>query len=950
MKPLLIIFLLLLGNAYGADDEDFDLEDDAPKTVKVKQEINEVFLRDLLVTGKYLKLTEIFEVEKNVKKALKDPAIRKILLNFQIETGAYKAAFESIEKTPFTSDDMAYFIASEVYRLTGDYDKFSQQIKLGLEKYPESTCLNFALGNQGKLTGDTKIEAKAWSKIKSLYRQKGRKGTAIEKAFLGLGSRQRSPQASYNLFQRAYKADAKYINAFVWAGEHCSDKYMWSYAIEEYGKALQLNKSHALANAGMAYVLMEKGDYQRARELIAVALETNPNCSEAIQLYAAILIADDKNREALLLLKEALKTNQQDMEILSQIAACYEQQSDSETRDEYIKKVLSINPRYSQVYLAISQACENRRQFPAAVEWAKKGMALNSRDWEGYFIAGMNLLRLGEEKEGYKILDRAFALNGFNIWAKNILTLLDRDFKKKEYVQFETEHFVIKLHRDESEIMFPYLKDVVEEAYEKYTKKYDIEPVGPKEYNGKILLLMFNRHNDFSARTVGLPGLGALGACFGQIITMPSPIIGKGDDQRKFNWKRVFEHEFVHVLTLQKSSYNIPRWFTEGISTWEEEDPQSEVDRQLKWAWANKRLLPLEDINSGFSQQTYPNQIGVSYYHASLVCKYINDQYGYKAIQKMLKLYRDGKSNEEAIEGGTGRKLSQINKEVESYIDAYVSKIPISIPMEKKVMADLEATLQSFELTPEKELDLAGAYVHYGQDDKASVIIDKILKKNDANVRAHAIKAYILFKNEEFDSAKKAFQKVLSLDPLHYAANYLMGQMSEKDKKFDSAAVYYTKALEFYSRVENQQNNLYFKLVNLYDKLGNKEKALETLRMHTVHNNKNYSGFVRYADRLKKRGDNRKAIEAYIGASYIYPFDLRVHDNCGTLLVKEKRYIEAIKEFKVALELEPRSKSILYKLFDVYIQIEDKVAARAIFRKLKRFFSNEDLSAREKLL
>jgi tetratricopeptide (TPR) repeat protein len=403
-------------------------------------------------------------------------------------------------------------------------------------------------------------------------------------------------------------------------------------------------------------------------------------------------------------------------------------------------------------------------------------------------------------------------------------------------------------------------------------------------------------------------------------------------------------------LTLQKSSYNIPRWFTEGISTWEEEDPQSEVDRQLKWAWKNQRLLPLEDINSGFSQQSYPNQIGVSYYHASLVCKYINDKYGYKAIQEMLRLYREGKGNEEAIEGGTGRKISEINKEVKAYVDEYVRKIPISVPMEKKDMADLEATLKSFGLKGEKELDLAAAYVNHGENAKARAMVDEILKKNPKSARAFAIDAFIHYRKKDLKKAKKSFEKVVSIEPLHYGANFFLGKFAEDDKDWEASIGYYQKALEYYPRVENQANNLYFKIVTMYDTLKNKEGALKTLRLHTENNNKNFTGFVKYADRLKEHGENIKAIEAYKNAIYIYPFDLRVHVECGGLLVAEKQFKEALLEYKVALELESRDKDVLKKIFNVYIEITDYTEAEAILKRFKRVHPEEDISALEKKL
>ena len=952
MRILLLLFLSLLINI-SAQDDIFDLEKGAPKKEKKKTVVDAKSLDSLLTKGDYAKLKETFdEMESESPEKLKETVVRKIYLNYMLQTGKYKEAVTNVEKSPFVDDEESYYISSEAYRLSGDYKKSLDVVNEGRVKYPEGYMVTFQYWNLGKITGNEQLESDGWSKVKGLYKatKYGKEGEAYQLAFIGRAAVQRSPQTAYNLFQRAYKKDKDYLNVYIWAGDHCSEKYAWNFAIEEYAKALQINPNHSMANMGMAYVLMEKGDYQKAKELVEVALSSNPNCSPAIQLKAELLMADEKNYEALRLLKRGLESNANDLEILSQIAAVYEQLTQTEKRDEYIERVLKINPRYSSVFISISQSCENRRQFPKAVEWAKKAMELNSREWEGYYVAGMNLLRLGEESEGYKILDRAFKLNGFNVWARNVLVLLDRDFKKKEYVQFETKHFVIKLHRSESEIMWPYLKDVVEMAYEKYTKKYGIEPKGPKEYDGKILLLMFDKHEDFSARTVGLPGLGALGACFGQIITMPSPIMGMQDPARMFNWKRVFEHEFIHVLTLQKSSYHIPRWFTEGISTWEEQDPQSEVDQQLKWAWKNGRLLPLEDINTGFSQQTYPNQIGVSYYQASLITDFFDKNFGFEVIDKMIQLYRSGKSNEVVLEEATGKKLAELNKEIKEYLDQFIGNIPLSITMEEKQIAELESKKQSFGLPDDQLLELAAAYLHYQKTDKADAIIEEFLKKNPKNVRANAIKAFVYFQRKEKEESRKYFEKVVELDSNHYAANYFLGTMAEEKEAWAKAISYYSKSLETYPRVPSPQNNLYYKIAELNDKLGKKDAALEALKQHTINNNKSFDGFVKYARRLVEEGKEKEAIDSFMDANYIFPFDLKVHKECAGLMLKHEQLDGALREYKVASEIEPRDKDALEGLTRVYLKLKNADEAQKAFDRLKRFHPDEDFSQLEKEL
>ena len=102
-------------------------------------------------------------------------------------------------------------------------------------------------------------------------------------------------------------------------------------------------------------------------------------------------------------------------------------------------------------------------------------------------------------------------------------------------------------------------------------KRYEFTPKGP------ILIEMFPKHDDFAVRTLGLPGMiGALGACFGRVVTLDSPQRAPPGD---FQWEATLWHELAHVITLQMSNQRVPRWLTEGISVYEEKRARPEWAR-----------------------------------------------------------------------------------------------------------------------------------------------------------------------------------------------------------------------------------------------------------------------------------------------------------------------------------------------------------------------------------
>jgi len=174
--------------------------------------------------------------------------------------------------------------------------------------------------------------------------------------------------------------------------------------------------------------------------------------------------------------------------------------------------------------------------------------------------------------------------------------------------------------------------------------------------------------------------------------------------------------------------------------------------------------------------------------------------------------------------------------------------------------------------------------------------------------------------------------------------------MSQEAEELAKAAQYYKNALKTYPRVAAPQNNLYYKMVDIYDKLEQKDKALDTLRLHALHNNKSFDGFVKYAERLVKHGEEIKAIEAFMNANYIFPFDSKVHNSCGSLMLKNSQLDGALREFRVAVEIEPRDKEALVGLVECYIKLEKSEEAKTYFDRLKRFHGEEDFSELEKKL
>ena len=137
-----------------------------------------------------------------------------------------------------------------------------------------------------------------------------------------------------------------------------------------------------------------------------------------------------------------------------------------------------------------------------------------------------------------------------------------------------------------------------------FSKKYGFTP------NRPIHVELYPDHDDFAVRTMGLPGVGLLGVTFGYLVAMDSP---SGREPGKFHWGTTLWHEMAHVFTLEATNHLVPRWFSEGISMYEEWEARpnwgERINPDFINAYGEEKLLPIAKLDNGFLRPSYPNQM-----------------------------------------------------------------------------------------------------------------------------------------------------------------------------------------------------------------------------------------------------------------------------------------------------------------------------------------------------
>ena len=182
---------------------------------------------------------------------------------------------------------------------------------------------------------------------------------------------------------------------------------------------------------------------------------------------------------------------------------------------------------------------------------------------------------------------------------------------------------------------------------------------------------MYPNHEDFAVRALGVPGLGALGVCFGPGIVMDSP---KARPRGQFNWASTLWHEFAHVITLGMTDHHVPRWFSEGISVMEEHRAMPGWgDRlglqTLKFIQQGK-LLPIRELNGGFLRPRFPGQVGLSYFQAGKACEFIEARFGFSRILAMLESFKRKTSLEDALRQVLDLSPEDFDRQFQDYLES----------------------------------------------------------------------------------------------------------------------------------------------------------------------------------------------------------------------------------------------------------------------------------------
>jgi len=528
------------------------------------------------------------------------------------------------------------------------------------------------------------------------------------------------------LYNTAREADPTYAETALAIGELALSKSDFELAGRTFQQALKKHPGHAELHFGTARAFAPSDRKQMAVHAQA-ALKANPKHIGARLLMADHLIDREGYQEAEVFLDEVLKINPHHPEAWAYRSVIAHLRNDRAAEKTARAKALAhwkTNPR---VHHLIGKKLSQKYRFAEGSAHQRQALVFQKDFLPAKIQLAQDLLRLGQEKEGWALAEHVHAQDGYDVTTYNLVTLKGTLGK---YTTLTNANFIVRMEPREAVVYGPRALRLLERAHQALCGKYGLKLDRP------VTVEIFADQNDFGVRTFGMPdNPGFLGVCFGCLITANSPATQLPSPA---NWESVLWHEFCHTVTLSLTKNKMPRWLSEGISVYEE--------RQANPAWGARmsprfremilggELTPVGKLSGAFLAPKTGAHLQFAYYESSLVVEHLVERFGIGVIRKIL------------TELGNG---TEINAAIAKHTEPMAK---LEVTFEKYARAKAQALAPELDWSKPEAAALRGS-------------IAELAKQHPKNFYVLTQQATRAINRKEWEAAKEPCRKLIKLFP-----------------------------------------------------------------------------------------------------------------------------------------------------------------------------------------
>jgi len=816
----------------------------------------------------------------------------------QFKTGQYEdclgASQKAIENGAYSSEWRSLCIKSRM--ALGQYNKAADDMDIVLLHYPVSMRL-LELAHRVYLHNNQPERAE------EVLNRLARVGTrrdlrfmspvdlvALGNALLELGEEPRI--VLDELFTRAIKNDPNCLDAYLAAGDLALAKQDYELAAEQYRSALERFAKDPDVHFGLARAFYQSDRNQMIKSLDA-ALYINPNHVPSLLLLAEHQIDCEQYVGADELLGKALAVNPWHPEAWAYRAVLAHLANEPNAVASCREKALKFWPANPRVDYLIGRKLSQKYRFTEGAAFQRRVLKLDPDYMPAKIQLAQDLLRLGDEEEGWKLAREVHEGDAYNIQAYNLSNLHDH---LSEFKTLRADGFIVRMDKLEADIYGDMVIELLQEARAKLCEKYGVQ------LEKSVVVELFDEQQDFAVRTFGMPGGDSfLGVCFGNVITANSP-----KAQRPTNFKALLWHEFCHAVTLNLTHNKMPRWLSEGMSVYEELQHYPTWGQQMTPEYRRMilggKLTPISELSGAFLSPPTPNHLQFAYYESALAVEFLTERYGVDSLKAILADLSEGRQINEAISKHAGP-IEDIEKQFEKFA---------------RKRAENLAPQADFEQPEKGKIDPA---------DHTALV--EWLKDHPNNFWGLTQYAKALLANRRTDEAKKPLKKLISLYPQYngednayrlLAEAYRQLGETEKEREvlsklamISSDAIYaYGRLVEIAMEEENWQEVL---------KYGEKSMSVNPMPAQL------HRQLGRASEEL---GADQQAIESYQRLLLLDPADpADVNYRLGRLLL-DKDPAGAKRHVLLALAEAPRFRQAHRLLLKIIDKTREPAAAESV--------------------
>jgi tetratricopeptide (TPR) repeat protein len=605
----------------------------------------------------------------------------------QFLAGNYDAVVETTKKQIQAGDyeDAWRVLLVKSLLTTGHYGDARSYALAGVDNYPGSIQLRLLAREAQLYQGNPDGAARQLDEIKTLITQSGRvvqssdSLVALGRALLLLGVEPRL--ALENCFQRAYDMDPPTPEAYLASGQLALDKHDFTLAADAFRLGLKKFPDNPDMEEGLAESFAS-GDAEEMVKALQAALAANPRHIASLLLLADHYVDAERYDDAEKQLRLVLEVNPWRPEALAYQAILAHLRNDPAAEEQHRAKALTYWTNNPGVDYLIGMKLAQKYLFTEGAAAQRRALAFDPHYLPARRQLAEDLLRLGQDEEGWRLAEEARAEDQYDVTTFNLTTLHDQMAKFRTLTNAD---FIVRMTTLEAQLYGDRVLDLLGRARAALTRKYGVELTRP------TVVEIFPDPKDFAVRTFGMPGNpGYLGVCFGSVITANSPA---SQAPNPANWEDVLWHEFCHVVTLNDTKNRMPRWLSEGISVYEERQADPAWGERMNLAYRDMilhgKLTPLGELSGVFLQPDNSETLQFAYYESSLVVEFVVQKYGLDALKQILLDLRDGQEINKAIAARTVP-LPALEKQFAAFVRARADNLAPGSDLEKPPTGDSE--------------------------------------------------------------------------------------------------------------------------------------------------------------------------------------------------------------------------------------------------------------------